>query len=176
MVQIFTRSAKARPTAVGVLGKPTRDGSLAKAAPILEFLRKIPMVQGGDRSNPRFEQSVDQARVEIESTDVDRSGPFRNDPRPRDAEAIGANAELRHQRHVTLPAVIVIARHVPGGTVVDTSGSIAEPVPDALPAAVFVCCALDLVRARGYTPKKSRRKLESSHGGTLARRFPAGTP
>ena len=68
------------------------------AALVLEHLRKIPVVERGVRLDPRFEQRVDEARVEVEPARLHRAAAGRQDPRPRDREAVGADSEPLHQR------------------------------------------------------------------------------
>ena len=115
------------------------------AARILERLRQVPVVQRRDRLDAAGEQSVDEPRVEVDAGLVHRPGPGRLDARPRDGEAVRAEAEPGHEVEVALPAVVVIARDVAGVAVPHLAGRLAEGVPDRRPAAVFLRRALDLV-------------------------------
>ena len=116
------------------------------------------MEEGRERLDLVREQLVDEAVVEIEAGLVDRAPTRRDDARPRDREAKRVEAELAHQRHVVGVPVVEVAGPLARVTVPDLPGGRAEPVPDALAAAVFVRGALDLVRGRGGAPDEIGRK------------------
>ncbi len=71
---------------------------------------------------PAFKQIVDDAIVEGEPAVVGATNPLRQDAGPRDAEPVGLEPELLHQRDVFPVAVIVVARDVTVLAVPDFSG------------------------------------------------------
>ena len=143
-----------------VAGEDFRRLAVGPAAPVLQVLRKVPVVERDDRVDALGQQPVDQAVVEVQPARVDRPGAVRLDPRPGDGEAVRLEAEVGHQRDVALPAVVVVARHVAGVAGVHPARRTAERVPDGRSAAAVGGRALDLVRGGGRTPNEARRKFE----------------
>ena len=74
-----------------------RDGP---AAGVLERLRQIPVVERDEGLDAGLEQPVDEPVVEVEAGGVDLPAPGREDARPGDREAVGAEAEPLHQLDV----------------------------------------------------------------------------
>ena len=58
------------------------------------------------------------------------------DAAPRNAETIGAESELLHQRHVAFVTAVVVAGNVAGLAVRDEAGRMTEAMPDALPCSI----------------------------------------
>ena len=142
-----------------VLGECTDRVAGRPAAAVLERLRKIPVVQRRVGLDPVGEQLVDEAVVEVEPGGVRPTAPVGQHPGPGDREAEGVETELSHQPDVLRIAVVRVARHRTVVAVPDVAGHGAEPVPDALAAAVLVGRALDLVRRRRRPPDEGGWKL-----------------
>jgi len=102
-----------------------------------------------------LQERVDQPTVEIDAFLVHRPASVRHDPRPSDAEAIVLDAEVGHQLHIVLIAVIVIAGDVARVAAVGAARGVAEGVPDARLAAVFRRGAFDLVGRGGRSPPET---------------------
>jgi len=162
---VFDPVTKTSGDEIGVRSEGRDDLARRPAAPHLQRLRQIPVVERHERPDPRPEQLVDEALVEGEAALVDRAGPRGNDPRPADREAIRVEAELAHEADVLRPAVIVVAGDVAGLAGGDRAGAPAELIPDGRSLPVLVVRALDLVcRGRG-TKKEARGKpaVELAH-------------
>jgi len=86
----------------------------------------------------------------------------RQQPGPRDGEAVCGKAEILHQLHIFLPLVEVVASNCPGVAVLDLARRRRERVPDAGGPAVLVA-ALDLVRRRGAAPDEVLREGQRRH-------------
>ena len=156
--QFRTRSPNRSAEDRGVLGEAGDDLAVRPAAGILERLRQVPVEQRQPRLDPPLEQPVDEPIVEVEALRVRRAAAGGLDPRPRDAEPIGAAGPSRgHQVEVLRPV---------GGSgrrrrrrcrrPRSCPGVCAVRVPDARPASVGVDGALDLVRGGGGTPGEAR--------------------
>ena len=158
MIQWLNAIAEAPRDDFGVLDERLRGRARRPAAQVLEGLRRVPVEERRERLDVVREQLVDEAVVEVEPRLVDRPAAGRQDARPRDREAKRVQPELAHQPDVVAIAVVEVARHVAGVAVADLPGRRAEPVPDALAAAVLVRGALDLVRRRGGAPDEIGRK------------------
>ena len=128
------------------------------------------MVQRRDRTDAALEQPVDEPRVEVDAGLVRRRRARRLDARPRDGEAVGAEAELGHQVEVALPAVVVVAGDIAGVAVPHLAGRLRERVPDRRAAAVLVERALHLIRGRRGAEREPGREHEAGVaivGGSL---------
>jgi hypothetical protein len=144
---------------LGVLGEALRRRALGPAATVLERLRQVPVVERGDRLDPPLAQPLGQPAVEVDASPVERSLPVRLHARPSDREAIGLQAELRHQVEVLAPAVVVVAGDLAGLAAGHRAGHAAEGVPDRVAAPVLAHRSLDLVRRRGRAePHLSRER------------------
>src|SRR2546427_5323677 len=64
------------------------------AAPLLERLREVPVVERDERTDAFAEQLVDEPVVEGEPRLVHRTAPVRYHPRPADREAIAVAPEI----------------------------------------------------------------------------------
>ena len=96
-------------SAVSRTGQPPR---------VLQRLGQVPVVERGPGLDAVLQERVDQAAVEVEAALVDRPGAGRLDPRPGDGEAVGAQAEVGHQRDVVAVAVVVVGGDGAGVAVV----------------------------------------------------------
>ncbi len=162
-----------------VLGEPFGGLPPRPAPQVLELLRQVPVVEGGDGPDPGRQQLVDEPPVEVQAL-LD-GGPAAGglDPRPGHREAVVAHAEPAEQGHVLAHAVVVVGGRVPGVAVVDLAGGAAEGVPDGGRPAVQGGRALDLVRGGGRAPAKAGRegearlrdgrRVERGHGRTPGR-------
>ena len=146
------------------------------AVAVLQGLRAVPVQQRGMGRDAVLQERVDQAAVEIDAFLVHRPASVRHDPRPGDAEAIVLDAQVGHQLHVVLVAVVVIAGDVARVAAVGAAGGVAEGVPDARLAAVFRRGAFDLVGRGGRSPpetlgkpgfRRFRRRLQTVPLATL---------
>jgi hypothetical protein len=144
-----------------VLGEAVRRVAVRPAAGILERLRQVPVVQGGDGRDPASEESVNELRVEVDAGLVDRAGSGGDDARPGDREAVGLQAEALHQVEVRLEQVIVAVRHVAGRAVADQPRRVREGVPDRRAATILVPGAFDLVCRGRRAEEEVLRKDEA---------------
>ena len=112
------------------------------------------MVERGVRLDSFLEQRVDKARVEIDSLFVDDSRSHRVDATPRDAEPIGVESELRHERDIVTVAPVVVAGYVAGLVEPGVARSVGESVPDAASGAVRSGRTFDLIRGRRSSPEE----------------------
>ncbi len=122
------------------------------AAVVLQRLRQIPVVERQEWGDASLEQSINQARVEVEPGFVDAASTFGHDSRPGDRKTIGVQVELAHELDVFPPSMVVIAGDVAGLIVDDVSGVVGEGIPDTWPTPVFSHGTFDLVRRRGSAP------------------------
>ena len=95
--------------------------------------------------------------------------------RPRDREAVGLEAEGRHQVEVLAPAVVVVAGDVAGVAVGDGAGHAAERVPDRLAAPILVHGPLDLVGGGGGAEAESGREAGHEAGKPTGDRAAGGS-
>src|SRR5262249_57278399 len=96
----------------GVLLDPVRGAAHGPPARVLELLREVPVEERGERLDPRLEQGVDEAAVEVEAPLVRGPATARLDARPRERESVGREPELAHDRDVVEIAVVVVAGDV----------------------------------------------------------------
>ena len=116
------------------------------------------MVERDHWLDPLGEQFVHQALVEVEPLCVDRPGALREHARPGDAEPIGLEPELAHQRDVLPEAPVVVAGHVPRVAVAHPPGRVREAVPDARTGPVAQRRAFDLIGRSRRAPEEMLRK------------------
>ena len=157
----------------GVLGEALGGVAVGPAARVLERLREVPVIERRHRLDAALEQPLDQAAVEAHARRVERPGAVGLHARPRDREAVGLEAQGRHEVEVLAPAVVVIAGDVAGVAVGDGARHAAEGVPDRLAAAVLVRGALDLVGGGGGAEAESGREAGHEAGNLQATRPPA---
>ena len=70
------------------------------------------MVEGRQRLDTRFQESIDQPVVKVQSGLVDLPATFWQDARPGDGETVVFEAQRSHQLDVFLPAVIMVTRDI----------------------------------------------------------------
>ena len=141
----------------GVVGEAGGGLPRRPAAPVLQRLRQVPVVQRRERGDARPQQRVHQAVVVREAGLVDRPGAVGHDPRPGDREAVGVDAELFHDPEVFGPPVVVIAGDVPRVPAGHLAGGMGEGVPDRGGPAVFADRSFDLVGRGRYAPGEASR-------------------
>ena len=90
--------------------------------------------------------------------------PVGQNPRPADAEAIGARPQIGHEPYVLWVPVVVIAGDVARAAVGDGARQAGEGVPDRRTAAVLGRCSLDLVGGGGESPDEVRREALGEPG------------
>lgn len=142
----------------GVRREVLRGLPYGPAAPVLEPLRQVPVVEGGERGDAGLQQTVHEPVVEVQPRLVDRPVAARHDARPGDREAVRVRAELLDQADVLGNPVVVVTGHIARVAVVDRAGGVRERVPDRGGAAVLGHGSLDLVRGGGDAPGEVRRE------------------
>ncbi len=143
-----------------VFGEPICNVGIEPASQIIERRRKIPVKERAHRFDAVFQQCVDQPAVEIQSCGIHLPSASRQDPAPRDAEAVRIHSQPAHQRHIIDVAPVVIAGDVAGFSVINHSWGVGEALPDAGSCSVGERRALYLIRRCGAAPEKVRRKLD----------------
>src|SRR5258708_13545832 len=96
-----------------VISKPARALRVEPATAAIEFVGIIPVKQRDPRLNAGGEQLIHQPVVERQAGFIDRAGATRNDPWPREREAVGFEAELSHQSPTFGYALIVLPAFLP---------------------------------------------------------------
>ena len=132
----------------GVFGEPFGRIAVRPASLVLQFLRQVPVVEGGRGRDAVPGELVEQRAVVVQAPLVDGAPAAGLDPRPGDGEAVGAQAEGGEQRHVLAVAVIGVAGDVAGVAAADLAWRVAEGVPHRGAPAVGGRRSLDLVGGR----------------------------
>ena len=145
------------------LGEGLGGVAIGPATLILQRLRQVPVVERDVWRDPALQQRVDQARIVVQPGLVHAPVALRQDARPGEREAVGVEVELRHQVHVALPAMVMVAGDVAVCAIVDHAGFVAEAVPDGLALAVLGRRPLDLVCRRRRPPREIRRETTTRH-------------
>ena len=141
-----------------VLGEPVRGVACRPAAPVLQFLRQIPVVQRDRGRDAGGQQGVDQPVVERQPGRVGRAAPAGLDPRPGHGQPVRVQAQLGHQPDVLGEAVVVVDGRLAGVPAVHLARGGREGVPDGRGPTVQCGGALDLVGGGGRTPHEVRRE------------------
>ena len=160
----------------GELGETLGRVAGEPAALVLERLRELPVVERHDRLDTAVEQRVDEARVVIAASRLERRPAGREEAGPRDREAVRAEAELAHQLDVLGPTAIVVAGDVARAAALDPAGEMRERVPDRRALAVRVRRTLDLVRRRRRAPEEARRERPHSPSSSASSQASKRTP
>src|SRR5262249_23408439 len=126
----------------------------------------VPMVEADPGLYVGGHQGVDEAIVKFQSFVVWPASSLGQDAGPGGRQAIRADAQLAHQRHVLRPTMIVVAGDVAGVAVEHLAGEMAERVPDRGSTLVLGDGALDLVGRRRGAPQKTVGKT-ARHGAIL---------
>ena len=158
----------------GVVGEGVGGLPAPPAAPVLERLGQVPVVEGGHGRDARLEEGVDQPLVEVEAPGVGLAPAGGLDPRPGHREPVGVDAEVPHQRQVLAPPVVVVAGDGASSPPRTRPGVAREAVPDRRAPAVLGGGALDLQR-RGGDPEGEAR-WEAARHGTATSGSPGGGP
>jgi len=146
----------------GVLGKPLGRIGIEPTAAVIECRRQIPVIERHHGCNAVPEQRIGEAVVEGKAGRIDRAGSLRDYTAPGDAEAVGLEAKLAHQRHILRVAAIVVAGDVTGITVTHQTGSVREALPDARRRTVGERGAFDLISRSRATPQEIRRESDGA--------------
>ncbi len=142
----------------GIVGKRLRRIARLPTSLVMQRLRQIPVIQRCKRLDARAFQFIDQATVEVQPFRIRSTGSLRKDSRPRDREPVRRCADILHQRHILLVAMIVIVGDVAGVAIADLAGGMGVRIPNGWPLAVLVPCALDLVCRGRDAPEEALRK------------------
>ncbi len=129
------------------------------ATAVFEALGQIPVEERDPGRDLAGQECIDQTRIEIEPVRIQGTVAVRDHARPRDREAIVAQAQLAHQVEVGLISVIMVARDLRRMAEFDLARDCRKSVPDRLAFAPLARSPFDLRRRRGHSPDKSRRKL-----------------
>src|SRR4029077_20878497 len=116
------------------------------------------VIEGGEWPNLRFQETIDETAVKIKSLRIRSPRSCSLNPRPRDREAIALHAQAAHDIQVFAIAKVVIAGDIPIVAVLDFMRSVREPIPNGFALAVFIPCALDLIRGRRSSPPEVLRE------------------
>ena len=147
---------------LGVLREPLGRLPARPAAPVLEGLGQVPVVEREHRLDAPLPEAVDEPPVEVQALPVNRPAPDRLDAGPGDGEAVGLQPDLGHQVEVLFQAVVVVAGYVSGVAVEHLARRVGEGVPDRGAPPPLVRGALDLVRGRRGAPQKTFGKVHVS--------------
>jgi hypothetical protein len=154
----------------GVIAKPIGAVAIEPPATVVKRRRQVPVEECRVWCDVRRQQRVDEMIIEIEATLVDTSGATRQHAAPTDAEAIRLQTESLHERHVVAPAIIVIARDIPGVAIRRPTGTVRESLPYAGACTVGERTAFDLIgRRRGAPEKRIGETVRGARGGRGAR-------
>ncbi len=161
----------------GVVREPARDLRVGEATTVLQRLWQVPVEQVDQWLDARGQQRVHEPLVEVEPRLVDGAGPGGQDPRPADAEPIGARAQIGHQPDVIRIAVVVVAGDVARAAIGDRAWPAGKRVPDRRAPAVLGRCSLDLVGGGGEAPGEVRPGTAARAGpGRCRTRVDVATP
>src|SRR5215831_10552470 len=137
-----------------VIGEPRGNIPVLPAAAVFERLRQVPVIE----TNPGFDigrhDPVDEAVIEFESLFVWATPSLGEDARPSGGQAVGADPEFAHQRHVLRPPVVMVASDVTVVVAENLTGNMAERVPNRRPAPVLGDRALNLISRHRGAPQK----------------------
>jgi hypothetical protein len=146
---------------LGVLGEPVGGVPRLPAAPVLQRLRRVPVVERGHGLDAALQQPVDDPAVEVEAALVGCAGAVGLDTGPGDGEPVRPQSQRAHQVEVFGVAVVVVDRDVTGVAVFGAARRVAERVPHRLTAAVVFRRPFDLVRRRRGPPPEAVRKRQA---------------
>lgn len=100
-----------------------------------------------DRLDAVLTQRLDKHAIVLDGVCVDQvaAPTLRDDPTPRDREAVRVRSRELEEGDVLAPAPIRVGRYISAGVVLDLSRGVGEGVPDGGRAALNVRRAFDLV-------------------------------
>mmetsp|Transcript_10759 Transcript_10759/g.34423 ORF Transcript_10759/g.34423 Transcript_10759/m.34423 type:complete len:593 (-) Transcript_10759:115-1893(-) len=126
---------------------------------VLERLRDVPVVERHERLDARLVEEVENRVVEVEPGRVEGGAPaLRQEPRPRQREAVVLQAEVLHQFDVVREAMVVVVRDIASFVVVRVKRDVREGVPYRGPAPALRRAAFDLIRRCRRAPREVGRK------------------
>ena len=146
----------------GVLGKPVNRLGVEPAAPVLQGLWQIPVIEGGNRSDPGPGQLLAKPAVEVHAGLIDSARALGQKTGPCDREPVGIDPDLGHQCDVLGITVVVVHRLIAGMAIGCLARGVGEGVPDGRSPPIFGHGALDLIGSGGHAPKESRGELRQS--------------
>ena len=153
---------------INVIRKARGEIAVGPAAGVFQFLRKVPMIEGAERADLRFEESIGEALVEVEAFGIGHAGTVGLDAGPGDGETVTGQVQSFEKRDVFLIAMVGITGNVAGSSALHFAGSVREAVPYGFALAVFGPGTFDLIGSCSRTPNKIVGKLERRE---LRRRF-----
>ena len=168
-IHVPTRSPRAPDDGLHVPRERLDHPAVRPAPAVLDPDRQVPVVERRVRLDPVRQQLVDQPAVVVEAPLVHRAAGVGEDPRPRDAEPVGTEAEAAQDRDVLGDAVVLVAGDVAVRAVRDGSRGVREAVPDRLALAVLAPRPLDLVRGRRGAPGEALGEAPGARHAILAR-------
>mmetsp|Transcript_41785 Transcript_41785/g.108217 ORF Transcript_41785/g.108217 Transcript_41785/m.108217 type:complete len:279 (-) Transcript_41785:7-843(-) len=127
---------------------------------IAERGRDVPVAHGDPWLDTVFQEGVNEVAVEAHTFLVDVADTIGNHTAPCDGEAIGLEAQLRHDCNVSAEPVVVVVGHVAGAHGNPAKRCMSHLVPDRRLPTAFVSAALNLVGSRGSTKGEALWKLQ----------------
>jgi hypothetical protein len=91
------------------VGEPFGAIAVLPSAMVLQGMRQVPVVEGGNRRDAPGEQPVDKPVIEVEAPPVDGPAAFRQHAGLRDRETVGADPEALYQVKIRFPPVEMVA-------------------------------------------------------------------
>ena len=153
-IVVFDAPFKMRGHGGSVGGKGLGGVGVQPAAPVLQGLRQVPVVQRDVRFNARRQQRINKAVVPGKARRVHLAGAGGENARPGDGKAVGLQMHGLHDLDVLGPAVVAVAGDVAGIAVFGFARRMAEGIPDGRPAPILERAALDLIGRRRRAPDK----------------------
>jgi len=145
---------------VNIVGEAGGEIAIGPAAGVFQFLRKVPMVEGAERTDFWFMESVGGTLVVFGARGIGRAGTVGLDAWPGDGKTVTGQVQGFKKSDVFLIAMIGITGNVACGSALHFAGSVREAVPDGFALAVFGPGTFDLIGGGGGTPNKIVGKLE----------------
>ncbi len=151
----------------GIVREPAGNVAVEPAAPVVQRGGEVPVVQRDHRLDAVLQQPVHQPVVEGQACRIGRPPAGREEPAPGNAEAIGVEAQLRHQRDIALGQTVVIAGHVARLAVGRPARRMGKTVPDTGAGPVGQRRAFNLIGGgRGAPEKPGGNVRRFAHAGT----------
>ena len=126
--------------------------------------------RGRPGRDPRRQEHIDEPVIEVEPSLIHRAAARGKNPRPGNAEPVGADAQRFHQRDVFLVAVVVVAGHLRSAAILDEPWLRRVRVPDRRPSPIDIVSPFDLKGGCGDAPHKAPGKGINRHLGSPAKR------
>ena len=138
----------------GVLRKPAGHVRIQPAAPFVQFVGHIPVVQSQIGGNPVFQHLVNQITVKSNSLLIHRTGSLRQHSGPGNRETVRLHSQLCHQADILFVPVVVVTGNIAVMALKYLSRLMTVSVPDGQPFSVLKCRSLYLIGACRNTPYK----------------------